>query len=276
MTTPQINVAFCTVFSLMTAVGPRVSAANENVGCAIEPNRRVQLSTAVEGVLDTVKVKRGDVVKAGEIVALLQSGVEKAAVKLAQKRAGLQAQIDARKARVKSAERKFRRAEDLVDKNFVSSEELEEAATELEVAERNLQEALESQQLAKLDLVRAKEQLALRVIKSPIDGVVVQTFLSGGEFAQGQPILEIAAIDPLHVEVILPMSEYGQIASGAKARVSPEAPLEGSYDAEVTIVDKVVDAASGTFGVRLLLPNAEFQLPAGVECEVEFLPQLAE
>ena len=177
---------------------------------------------------------------------------------------------------MKSAERKFRRAEDLVDKNFVSSEELEDAATELEVAERNLQEALESQQLAKLDLVRAKEQLALRVIKSPIDGVVVQTFLSGGEFAQGQPILEIAAIDPLHVEVILPMSEYGQIASGAKAHVSPEAPLEGSYDAEVTIVDKVVDAASGTFGVRLLLPNAEFQLPAGVECEVEFLPQLAE
>ena len=146
-------------------------AATENVGCAIEPNRRVQLSTAVEGVLDDVKVKRGDVVKAGEVVALLQSGVEKAAVKLAQKRAGLKAQIDARKARVKSAERKLRRAKDLVDKNFVSSEELEDAATDLEVAERNLQEALESQQLAKLDLVRAKEQLALRVIKSPIDGV---------------------------------------------------------------------------------------------------------
>ncbi|MGR8950723.1 MAG: efflux RND transporter periplasmic adaptor subunit [Gammaproteobacteria bacterium] len=246
--------------------------AAEGVGCAIEPNRTVQLSTAVEGVLDDVKVKRGDVVKAGEVVALLQAGVERAAVKLAQKRATLQAQIDARLARVKSAERKLRRAEDLVDKNFVSSEELEDAATELEVAERNLQEALESQQLAKLDLVRAKEQLALRVIKSPIDGVVVQTFLSGGEFAQGQPILEIAAIDPLHVEVILPMSEYGEIDVGSKAMVSPEAPLTGEHEAAVTIVDKVVDAASGTFGVRLLLPNAEFQLPAGIECEVSFSP----
>jgi len=272
MTTSRRNICLGLTIWLMNIASNGAIAANENVGCAIEPNRTVQISTAVEGVLDKLKVKRGDVVKAGETVALLQSGVEKAAVKLAQKRAGLHAQIDARKARVTAAERKFRRAEDLVDKNFISSEELEDAATELEVAERNLQEALESQQLAKLDLVRAKEQLALRVIKSPIDGVVVQTFLSGGEFAQGQPILEIAAIDPLHVEVILPMSQYGQITEGRKARVSPEAPLEGSFDAEVTIVDKVVDAASGTFGVRLLLPNAELRLPAGVECEVEFLP----
>lgn len=248
------------------------SAIAEEVGCAIEPNRKVQLSTAVEGVLDDLKVKRGDVVKAGDTVALLQSGVEKAAVKLAQKRAALQAQIDARKARVKAAQRKFDRAEDLVDKNFVSSEELEDAATELEVAERNLQEALESQQLAKLDLLRAKEQLALRVIKSPIDGVVVQTFLSGGEFAQGQPILEIASIDPLHVEVILPMSQYGQIQHGSTAIVSPESPLEGQFEAQVTIVDRVVDAASGTFGVRLLLPNEEFSLPAGIECQVQFAP----
>ena len=242
----------------------------EGVGCTIEPNQRVQISTAVEGVLEDVKVKRGEAVKAGQVIALLQSGVEEAAVKLAKKRAGLEAQINARKARVKAAQRKLDRSEDLVDKNFVSSEELEDAATELEVAERNLQEALESQQLAKLDLVRAKEQLALRRIKSPIDGVVVETLLSGGEFAQGQPILEIAAIDPLHVEVILPMERYGTVTLGEKAFITPEEPLTGEYEAAVTIVDKVVDAASGTFGVRLLLPNQELTLPAGIECQVRF------
>ena len=256
-------------FALLLMLAANIIVADE-MGCTIEPNQTVKISTAVEGVLDKVSVKRGESVKAGQIVALLQSGVEQAAVKLAQKRAALQAQIDARKARVKSAQRKLNRAEDLVDKNFVSSEELEDAATELEVAERNLQEALESQQLAKLDLVRANEQLALRRIKSPIDGIVVETLLSAGEFAQGQPILEIAAIDPLHVEVISPMERYGQIALGATAYVTPEAPLTGEYEAEVTIVDKIVDAASGTFGVRLLLPNEDLALPAGIECTVRF------
>lgn len=262
------NHAALVVLLLLSTIA--LDASSEEMGCTIEPNQRVQISTAVEGVLEEVAVKRGDTVEAGQVVALLQSGVEQAAVKLAQKRAALQAQIDARKARVKSAERKLKRAEDLVDKNFVSSEELEDAATELEVAERNLQESLESQQLAKLDLVRAKEQLALRRIKSPISGIVVETLLSAGEFAQGQAILEIAAIDPLHVEVILPMARYGQIAVGSTAYVTPEEPLTGEYAAEVTIVDKVVDAASGTFGVRMLLPNKEFSLPAGIECRVRF------
>jgi membrane fusion protein (multidrug efflux system) len=38
----------------------------------------------------------------------------------------------------------------------------------------------------------------------------------------------------------------------------------------VTVVDKVVDAASGTFGVRLELPNPDLKLPAGLKCTVRF------
>jgi multidrug efflux pump subunit AcrA (membrane-fusion protein) len=50
----------------------------------------------------------------------------------------------------------------------------------------------------------------------------------------------------------------------------PEQPVGGRYDTTVKIVDKVVDAASGTFGVRLELPNKNFALPAGVRCKVQF------
>jgi membrane fusion protein, multidrug efflux system len=263
---PIVCMALATLMSVAMSVG----ALAEDIGCAIEPSRHVKLSTAVEGVLASVKVQRGDRVREGDVVALLESGVEQAAEKLADGRATLHAQIDARQARLKSAGRKLKRTEELVDKNFVSLEEVEDAQTEFEVAERNLQEAIESQQLAKLDLVRAKEQLALRVIRSPINGIVVETFLSGGEFAQGQPIMEMVAIDPLHVEVLLPLSMYGQITNTSVGIVTPEAPLTGEYPAKVAIIDKVVDAASGTYGVRLLLPNPEYALPAGIECEVRF------
>ena len=40
--------------------------------------------------------------------------------------------------------------------------------------------------------------------------------------------------------------------------------------ARVTVVDRVVDAASGTFGVRLELPNPDYRLPAGLKCKVRF------
>ena len=54
------------------------------------------------------------------------------------------------------------------------------------------------------------------------------------------------------------------------AEVRPEKPGGGVLEASVKIVDRVVDAASGTFGVRLELPNPEYRLSAGLKCKVTF------
>jgi multidrug efflux pump subunit AcrA (membrane-fusion protein) len=82
--------------------------------------------------------------------------------------------------------------------------------------------------------------------------------------------MRLAQIDPLNVEVILPVSQLLSIKVGMRAKVIPEAPIGGQYSAEVKIVDKVIDAASGTFGVRLELPNPNYRLPAGLKCRVIF------
>jgi hypothetical protein len=60
------------------------------------------------------------------------------------------------------------------------------------------------------------------------------------------------------------------IKVGMRAKVIPEAPVGGEYIAEVKIVDRVIDAASGTFGVRLELPNSNHGLQAGLKCKVIF------
>jgi membrane fusion protein, multidrug efflux system len=52
--------------------------------------------------------------------------------------------------------------------------------------------------------------------------------------------------------------------------VRPNQPIGGSYNAVVSIVDAVFDAASGTFGVRLNLPNPDYRLPGGLRCHVDF------
>jgi multidrug efflux pump subunit AcrA (membrane-fusion protein) len=54
------------------------------------------------------------------------------------------------------------------------------------------------------------------------------------------------------------------------AEVRPEFPEPRKYSARVIIVDRVIDAASGTFGVRLELPNPNYFLPAGLKCKVVF------
>jgi multidrug efflux pump subunit AcrA (membrane-fusion protein) len=82
--------------------------------------------------------------------------------------------------------------------------------------------------------------------------------------------MKIACINPLYVEVVVPVSRLGSIRENMRAQVKPEAPMGGSYGAGVVIVDKVIDAASGTFGVRLELPNPEHRIPPGLKCRVRF------
>jgi hypothetical protein len=98
----------------------------------------------------------------------------------------------------------------------------------------------------------------------------VERLLSPGEFAKQTPILKLAQIDPLRVEVIAPVALLKKIAVGMRAQIMLEAPVNGAYEARVTVVDRVVDAASGTFGVRLELPNPGYKLPAGLKCKARF------
>ncbi len=95
--------------------------------------------------------------------------------------------------------------------------------------------------------------------------------MSPGELAQQEKILKIAQIDPLNVEVIAPVEMFGSIKTGMRAKVRPEDPVGRAYRASVKVVDRVVDAASGTFGVRLELPNPRHRIPAGVKCNVRFV-----
>ena len=126
-------------------------------------------------------------------------------------------------------------------------------------------------QLAQLELARAIELLKQRIIRSPINGVVVARALGPGEYAFDQAhLLTVSQIDPLNVEVFVPLSQFGRIRPGTRAEVYPEDPVGGGHPAIVTIVDQVFDAASGTIGIRLELPNPEYAVPAGVKCRVRF------
>jgi multidrug efflux pump subunit AcrA (membrane-fusion protein) len=121
---------------------------------------------------------------------------------------------------------------------------------------------------------RAAPVLALRTIRSPVTGVVVEVMRKPGEFGAisfKDPIMKLAEIDPLHVEAILPASMYGKVRRGQRAVVMPEAPIGGRYETTVTIVDPVIDASSGTLGVRLELPNRKGNIPAGARCRLQFL-----
>ncbi|MCP3955009.1 MAG: HlyD family efflux transporter periplasmic adaptor subunit, partial [Desulfobacterales bacterium] len=77
-------------------------------------------------------------------------------------------------------------------------------------------------------------------------------------------------VNPLRVEVVLPAEMLRQIKPGMTAQISPELEPEKKYTATVTIIDRMIDSASHTFGVRLELPNIDYKIPGGLRCTVQF------
>ncbi|MCP5368564.1 MAG: efflux RND transporter periplasmic adaptor subunit [Hyphomicrobiales bacterium] len=239
--------------------------------CLIEPRNVIKLGAPVDGIVAAIEADRGDAVTKGQVVARLESGVEEAVVALAEARAQDAFDIQSSRARFEFLQRKQDRATRLKSTNVVSASALDEAEMEARVAQLAVREAEFKQHLAKLELKRAQEILNQRVVRSPVDGVVVERLMSPGEYRHEQaPILAVAEIDPLNVEVFVPLTLFGQVKLGGGAVVVPEQPVGGSYAARVTVVDQVLDAASGTFGVRLELPNPGHRLPAGIRCRIRF------
>ena len=239
--------------------------------CIIEPSRVVELGSAVIGVIEKMHVERGGDVEAGQVVAELESGTESAAVEVARSRAQMTGEVRSRQASAQLGDQRRERARELFDHEAMSLDVRQKFETEAELAELELTRAREQQELARLELKRAIEALKRRSVVSPISGVVVERMLSPGEVVDEEPILRIAQLDPLRVEVILPSALFGSIRKGMWGAVMPEVPGDRVHAALVTIVDRVVDSASGTFGVQLELRNPERKIAGGLHCRVTFL-----
>ena len=242
------------------------TAASQPLGCLIEPSKVAEIGTPVTGVVAMMHVDRGDFVRTGQVIATLRADVEHAAVGVAKRRAMADAEQQAAAANLEFTRSRLVRAEDLLSKSFISTQALEQTRTESNVAEQKLAQVIEQRRIWEEELSLARAQLSQRRIVSPIDGVIADRYTSAGERVEDKPLVRVATINPLRVEVIVPASQFGKVSPGMAAKVIPELPNTPARSARVVRVDKVVDAASNTFRVRLELPNPNNGLPAGLRC----------
>jgi RND family efflux transporter MFP subunit len=246
-----------------------VAALAQALGCLIEPFRVSEVGSPIIGVIETTAVERGEHVRAGQVLATLRADVERQSLAVAQSKAQAVGELRAAEANADLARQKLARAKDLADKQFISSQALEQARAEAMVAENRLAQAREQRDVYAREHELAQAQLGQRTIRSPIAGVVVERYLSAGERVEEKPIFRIATVNPLRVEVVLPAAAYATVRQGMSVTVVPEFPGAGPRKARVTLVDRVIDGASNTFRVRMELPNADMSLPAGLRCKVD-------
>ncbi len=242
-----------------------------SLDCIVEPEMTIELSASVDGVVRSVAVDKSDSITQGQVLATLESGVEQAVVALASARADMGDEIDSRRIERDLSRSKLERVLELYEKNSIPGLEKDEVEAEAALARLALTRAVNNQKLARLELARAQADLALRSVVSPIDGVVVDRYVHPGESVKDRPLLRVAKIDPMRVEIIAPSDLFGSIQKGMQAEIVIEGPTETRHTALVSVVDGIVDAASGTFGVRLNLPNPDNAVVGGLKCRASFV-----
>jgi len=266
-TYPLKGVLAFVIFTIHTAAW---SKSYTELDCLVKPEMYVDLSSPVEGVLQHIFVGKSDLVKKGQVLIQLDNTIETAKFELAQYQANIYNTIKTRKIQLDFVRRQSQRINNLYHKKAVSFKEKDEADTEVVIAEAELLQAKIERQKAMLKMQLAQAELNLRTIKSPIDGIVVEQYVRPGESVNGRPVLQLAKVDPLLVEVVAPSDLFGLIKKGMKVNIYPEVPLNSTYAATVSVVDRIIDAASGSFSVRLALPNPDDRLVAGTKCMARF------
>ena len=269
-----ITFSFPVLTALVWTFACASASATAAYDCLMEPTQTVEISSPVIGLLDKVLVARGDRVSKGQVVATLESRAETAAAAVARFKSEVAAPAKTAESKIEFSKRKFQRRREMQAKDFMTGQERDEAESELRLAEAELLSSHETRQMAKLEFQQQSSLLNLRTIRSPFNGIVVDQMLYPGEVVepagQKKAILKLAQIDPLRVHVILPLAAFGKIQSGMQVDVKPEVPINGHYLGKVKMIDRLVDAASGTFGVYLEIANPKLDVPAGVKCRAEF------
>jgi len=239
----------------------------------VQPSDVVDLASSEKGIIEEMAVDEGTVVKKGQVVCKLESRVEEASLRISQAQAESEIDIEVAKLRHELAQIEYDRVTKLEQQQAAAIKEIDTARINEKYSAGLVRKAQHDQQVAKFQYVRDQKVLERRTITSPLDGYVAKKNKSVGELVDGvndAVVCQIVRLDPLHVLVPIPADTYGQIRVGDRATVTAEQLPQGKATAKVILVDRLVQADSQTYTVKLELPNPDGTIPAGIKVEASF------
>jgi multidrug efflux system membrane fusion protein len=244
----------------------------EAVGTVRSINTSI-LSAQMGGTVREMRVKAGDRVRRGEVLAILDDRNPMAQVSMAQ--AGVDEaeqglveighNLEAAQANLQFAAQTFRRYQGLLAKNSVSQQEFDDVQARYKAALANEQalEAKKRQIEAKQQQARSQQSSADTVLSysrivSPLNGVVTEKSVDAGTVVMpGMPLLTIEDASRYRLEVSVPEEYLNKVQLGQDLAVSVP---DGSFQGRISEIVPAADPASRSFTVKV-------DLPKGCKCQ---------
>ncbi len=257
----------------VSAQTTRASAALGPFLGLVQPSDMVDLASSDKGTIQELTIDEGHTVKKGQLICRLESSVEEAALQISKVQAESNIDIEAAELRHELARIEYERVMKIDKSDAAAPKEVDTARINKDYSASLVRKAKHDQQVAKYQYIRDQKVVERRTILSPLDGYVVKKSKSVGELVDGlndTVVCQIAKMDPLYVIVPAPAVTYGKIRKGDTAVLEADQLPGGKATAKVILVDKIIQADSQTYTIKLELPNPGIVIPAGVKADVTF------
>jgi len=205
----------------------------------------VTVSADLPGTLDRIAFESGRSVRAGDVLAELDTRQERAQL------AAVEAQRDL-------AGLNYNRLKGLLAERVISQAEFDRAAAE------------QKQTNAQVGEIRAT--IERKTIRAPFSGMLgIRQANLGQYLAAGDPIVPLQSLHPIYVNLSVPQHELSQVRVGHTVRVTAANIAGVEFRGRVTAVDSVVDQSTRNAQVQVTLDNPAGKLRPGMFVQTEVM-----
>jgi RND family efflux transporter MFP subunit len=222
----------------------------------LEPVWIADISSKVDGRMDTLLVNEGDAVETGGLIATLDTNELAAQVLQAEgnwfsAQAGLeQAQLD------------LQRTEPLAQQGALSIQALDTARIKRDLAVGQLRSAE-----GNLAMLRARLDYAK--IISPRNGIVTKRYLQSGSYTKvGSPIVSIADVSSMLAKATVGEGQIAEMHVGSLVKVIISALGDKQFDGTITLLSPAAAIPARTFTAEVTIPNGSNELKSGLFAKV--------
>ncbi len=249
----------------------------------LNPVTIVDVGSQVSGRISDIYVDFNSEVKEGQIIATLDPSLFRTRVH--QDEANLEsakASLEKAKVMLENSKKQYNRALELFEKEQISYEEKESAETNYFSAKADLQSAEAQLQRAKSQLESSMVDLNYTIIKSPIDGVVIDRAINVGQTVAASfqaPVLFQIANDltKMQMECYIDEADIGKVKDGQKVKFTVDAFTNENFNGVVTQVRYSPEVVQNvvTYTTIVEVNNRERKLMPGMTATVSIITDTA-
>jgi HlyD family secretion protein len=255
-----------------------VTALVDTTG-TLNPVQTVDIGSQVSGKMEQIYVDFNSQVKAGQVLAELEQ--LNFQTKVQQNEANYLssvATVEKSKVSLENSKKKLDRAKSLFEKELLSYEEFETAEVQYFSAKADLQSSEARLEQAKAQLDTSKVDLTYTIIKSPIDGVVINRSVNVGQTVAASfqaPVLFQVANDltKMQVECSVDEADIGRVKEGQTARFTVDAFPDENFTGTVKQVRYSPEVIQNvvTYTTIVDVENPEMKLRPGMTATISIV-----